>query len=126
MDLLFVFAYWHAFAKLRLHTEQTLDVLDEWTTILGHECRRFKAETCDIIQTQELQREYESRKRAEARKAASTGKKSGARSKTNAVPMSTEAGGSEMAGRLDIDICISSQSLTDGHTQRIHRHRLRP
>lgn len=70
LDLLFTFAYWHSLAKLRLHTDTTLSILDEWTSILGHECRRFASETCDVIHTKELQREYESRKRREARKKA--------------------------------------------------------
>ena len=70
LDLLFVFAYWHSFAKLRLHTDRTLQILDTWTSVLGHECRRFSAETCEVIQTYELQREYRARKRNEARKKA--------------------------------------------------------
>lgn len=70
LDLLFVFAYWHSFAKLRIHTDRTLQILDTWTSILGHECRRFSTETCEVIQTYELQREYRARKRNEARKKA--------------------------------------------------------
>ncbi|KAH7917303.1 hypothetical protein BV22DRAFT_1135525 [Leucogyrophana mollusca] len=33
--LLFLCAYWHALAKLRLHTDETLDLLDAITTSLG-------------------------------------------------------------------------------------------
>ena len=68
LDLLFVFAHWHSLAKLRLHTDGTLAILDAWTTILGDQCRNFVSETCKAIETQELKREYQSRKRGEARK----------------------------------------------------------
>ncbi|KAJ3538377.1 hypothetical protein NMY22_g5192 [Coprinellus aureogranulatus] len=33
-DLIFALAHWHALAKLRMHTELTLEVLDLWTSIV--------------------------------------------------------------------------------------------
>jgi hypothetical protein len=41
MTLLFRLAEWHAFAKLRMHTETTLTLMDSATEILGQELRRF-------------------------------------------------------------------------------------
>jgi hypothetical protein len=35
LQLLFVFAHWHGLAKLRMHTDQTLALLDEATALLG-------------------------------------------------------------------------------------------
>ncbi|KAJ3524296.1 hypothetical protein NMY22_g11058 [Coprinellus aureogranulatus] len=67
-SLLFVFAHWHSLAKLKIHTDDTLALLDEWTVILGAESRLFVNETCSAFETRELKREYQSRKRNEARK----------------------------------------------------------
>jgi hypothetical protein len=68
LKLLFVFANWHGLAKLRLHTDHTVNILDHETTRLGEELRDFVKLTCDSIATQELRREYEARKRREASK----------------------------------------------------------
>lgn len=67
-QLLFIFAHWHALAKLKLHTDNTLALLDEWTVMFGNEARLFVEETCTAFETRELKREYEARKRSEARK----------------------------------------------------------
>ncbi|KAJ3515408.1 hypothetical protein NMY22_g14461 [Coprinellus aureogranulatus] len=83
-DLLFAMAHWHALAKLRMHTDQTLDVLDQWTTVLGEDSRKFVNSTCLKFPTKELQREYEARKRREARKTA--GKSSSINSKGVLIP----------------------------------------
>lgn len=72
LDLLFIFAHWHALAKLRMHTDYTLSILDEWTAVLGSESRSFVDNTCSAFETRELKREYQSRKRSEARKKAGT------------------------------------------------------
>jgi hypothetical protein len=68
MDLLFVFAHWHGLAKLRLHTDHTVDILDTTTTLLGQHLRDFVEHTCNAVSTKELKREYEARKRREAKK----------------------------------------------------------
>ncbi|KAJ3510290.1 hypothetical protein NMY22_g16016 [Coprinellus aureogranulatus] len=67
-DLLFTMAHWHSLAKMRMHTDQSLHVLQLWTTVLGEEARSFIAETCAAVKTLELKREYERRKRAQAKK----------------------------------------------------------
>ncbi|RXW21632.1 hypothetical protein EST38_g4229 [Candolleomyces aberdarensis] len=53
MKLLFVFAQWHALAKLRLHNDHTLDLLDYTTT--------------QLVATKELAKEAEARARREAK-----------------------------------------------------------
>ncbi|KAF6750862.1 hypothetical protein DFP72DRAFT_817228, partial [Ephemerocybe angulata] len=65
MKLLFVLGQWHGLAKLRLHTDHTLTMLEEQTVQLGESMRKFVKETCAAIPTKELQREYQARKRRE-------------------------------------------------------------
>ncbi|KAG6825349.1 hypothetical protein H0H92_004011 [Tricholoma furcatifolium] len=67
-DLLFRFAYWHGLAKLRLHSDRTLEILDQQTTHIGHSLRAFKDTTCPSFQTRELKRELEARSRRQASK----------------------------------------------------------
>ncbi|KAF8233955.1 hypothetical protein L208DRAFT_1264075, partial [Tricholoma matsutake] len=54
MDLLFTLCTWHAFAKLHLHTESTLQFLEESTKALGQALRYFGKKTCSAFRTQEL------------------------------------------------------------------------
>jgi hypothetical protein len=71
MTLLFRLAEWHAFAKLRMHTETTLTLMDSATEILGRELRRFQSTTCSAFSTRELPRERAARARKASRKQAS-------------------------------------------------------
>jgi hypothetical protein len=63
MRLLFVCAHWHGLAKLRLHSDLTLDVLDDVTTTMGDTFRHFQQVICPIYSTQELPREADARRR---------------------------------------------------------------
>lgn len=65
-------------AKLRMHIDPTIDILDNETTSLGHQLRKFRNETCAQYDTQELPRESNARRRREA--------KSGSNSKDSAEP----------------------------------------
>ena len=65
--LLFLLAHWHSLAKLRLHTDETLEVLEEVSGKLGCQLCLFANETCSAFSTQELRREAESRRRRQAR-----------------------------------------------------------
>jgi hypothetical protein len=56
-DLLFDLATWHAFAKLRMHTTDTLDFFDTAVVSLSQTVRRFSETTCEAYITQELPRE---------------------------------------------------------------------
>ena len=57
--MLFVLCHWHALAKLRLHTDETLDIFMKVTTDLGNRIRDFAADTCPSFATKELPREAE-------------------------------------------------------------------
>ncbi|KAH7904570.1 hypothetical protein BJ138DRAFT_1018968 [Hygrophoropsis aurantiaca] len=67
LQLLFSLAHWHALAKLRLHTDETLEFLDHATASLGQSLRFFSQNTCPAFTTKELQREKDARLRREAR-----------------------------------------------------------
>ncbi len=67
MKLLYRMAEWHGFAKLRMHTDFTLDHLEELTKELGLLMRQFRDLSCSHFQTVELPREVEARKRREQR-----------------------------------------------------------
>jgi hypothetical protein len=70
MTLLFRLAEWHALAKLRMHTESTLATLENVTTVLGRELRKFNETTCSAFKTVELESEAAARGRRRKRKAA--------------------------------------------------------
>jgi hypothetical protein len=71
MKLLFTMAHWHALAKLRMHNDLSLDVMDAVTVSLGKALRTFRDTTCSAFHTKELRREYNARIRREAKKSAS-------------------------------------------------------
>ena len=68
-DLLYVTAYWHSLAKLCLHSETTLNVLDNATIILAKLLRHFAQVTCPSFATVETDHEYNARRRAADRRA---------------------------------------------------------
>jgi hypothetical protein len=72
LTVLYRLAEWHALAKLRMHTEHTLQQLERSTTILGKELRRFRDESLKSFNCQELPKETAARqhrqKRAQAKK----------------------------------------------------------
>jgi hypothetical protein len=67
-DLLFVLACWHAFAKLRLHTDNSLDVFRGLTTAFTRQIRQFSNKVCPKFQTVETPSERAAIIRAEATK----------------------------------------------------------
>jgi hypothetical protein len=69
LRLLFTLAHWHALAKLRLHNDFTLDILDSETGALGQQLRDFNNTTCSAFVTRELPREYNARIRRNAKNA---------------------------------------------------------
>lgn len=70
MDLLFTLAHWHGLAKLRMHTDETLEVMDGVTSLLGELLREFQKTTCSSYNTRELAKETEARKRRQAKQQA--------------------------------------------------------
>jgi hypothetical protein len=71
--LLFRFAQWHALAKLRLHSETTLSVLDATFNILSRQLRKFRDFTCAAFNTMELPKEKAARERKATRECSSAG-----------------------------------------------------
>ncbi|KAG2346750.1 hypothetical protein BDR05DRAFT_974360 [Suillus weaverae] len=69
MDLLFIMAHWHGLAKLHMHSDLTLDILDQQTTDLGEQFCQFKAKVCSAYHTQELEHEAAARSRQQAKEA---------------------------------------------------------
>jgi hypothetical protein len=72
--LLYACCEWYALAKLRLHTDQTLSLLENATTVLGASLRRFANDLCPKYATTESDREVAGRKRRARRKAANEGR----------------------------------------------------
>lgn len=66
LDLIFDLATWHAYAKLRLHTDDTLAFFDTATVVLGQSIRKFSKTTCSSYHTTELPQEYATRGRRTA------------------------------------------------------------
>lgn len=71
LELLYTMVHWHGLAKLRMHHEQTLQIMDAVTVSVGEKLRRFTLDTCASFATKELPREYNSRLRRQAAKASS-------------------------------------------------------
>jgi len=71
LKLLYRTAEWHGFAKLRVHTQSTLDRLEWLTNELGCLMRGFRNLTCSKFETKALDREVEVQMRAQKRRAQS-------------------------------------------------------
>jgi hypothetical protein len=89
MDLLFELSTWHSLAKLRLHTDSTLDALTNSTTRLGVVLRKFESITCADFVTSELPSEEAARGRRKAAKAKKKGQ--------GEAPMSERRKGNQQA-----------------------------
>jgi hypothetical protein len=63
MKLLYRMSEWHALAKLRMHTEDSLVLMEEITKELGQLLRQFRQLTCSQFCTVELPREADARLR---------------------------------------------------------------
>ena len=64
LKLLYLASYWHSLAKLWLHTETTLKVLDNVMVLFARALRHFKEVTCPCFSTVETNHEYNMRCRA--------------------------------------------------------------
>ncbi|KAK0185545.1 hypothetical protein F5146DRAFT_937576, partial [Armillaria mellea] len=58
LDLLYIASYWHALAKLCMHTEFSLKVLEQVHIALGNSICHFANVTCSAFQTVETDKEY--------------------------------------------------------------------
>ncbi|KAG6905478.1 hypothetical protein DXG01_002467 [Tephrocybe rancida] len=73
MDILFLAAHWHGLAKLRMHTDYTLNIMDKITTSLGQKMCYFQTGVCPLFSTHELPREAAARIRRESKKTSKEG-----------------------------------------------------
>jgi len=102
---LFRLAEWHTLAKLRLHTETTLNRLELVTTILGKELRCFSSVTCQSFSTEELPKEVAARGRRESREnAKATAIPTSTQTDTSNVPVTTSANLPTQTTESDADI----------------------
>jgi hypothetical protein len=62
-SLLYRFAQWHALAKLRMHSESTVTLLEETFKNLARKLRKFQRDTCSAFNTTELPKETAARHR---------------------------------------------------------------
>jgi hypothetical protein len=63
LKLLYICAQWHALAKLRLHNDFTLALLEYTTTLLGAQIRTFHKGACSAYETRETSKEARARQR---------------------------------------------------------------
>jgi hypothetical protein len=71
MKLLYRLSEWHSLAKLRMHTDTSLELMEEVTKELGDLLRQFRRLTCSHFSTVELPREVDARVRRTGPKGAS-------------------------------------------------------
>ncbi|KZP19824.1 hypothetical protein FIBSPDRAFT_665092, partial [Athelia psychrophila] len=69
LKLLFTCNHWHGLAKLRMHIDPTLTLLEREAEHLGAQLRQFADETCAMFETEELKCEVDARHRREAKAA---------------------------------------------------------
>ena len=68
MTLLFLLCHWHGLAKLHMHTDDMLKLMESVTIALGNHLRAFTTETCTAFTTKELRRETEAQIRCQGHK----------------------------------------------------------
>ncbi|KAF8833568.1 hypothetical protein BDN67DRAFT_992818 [Paxillus ammoniavirescens] len=59
LKLMFLLGHWHGLAKLQMHTDETLNILESVMKNLGDELHKFVSETCPAFSAKELQHEAE-------------------------------------------------------------------
>ncbi|KAF7965535.1 hypothetical protein HWV62_43046 [Athelia sp. TMB] len=68
LSLLFTCAHWHGLAKLRMHTDHSIALLERETERLYAQLHNFADHVCPAFDTFELRRELEARQRAKQRR----------------------------------------------------------
>ncbi|KAF7374197.1 GLOBIN domain-containing protein [Mycena sanguinolenta] len=77
LDLWYILATWHAYAKLRMHTTSSVGIFSTVTTVLGAKVREFIRTVCEAYTTYELPKEATQRARRQAQQnAANAGRSS--------------------------------------------------
>ncbi|EIW75728.1 hypothetical protein CONPUDRAFT_65816, partial [Coniophora puteana RWD-64-598 SS2] len=86
LDMLFELANWHALAKLRVHTDDTLHFLEAATVSLGNTLRKFRADVCPHYDTRELPLETAARGRRAVTRLVTQAASSGGQTSSANVP----------------------------------------
>ncbi|KAH6908719.1 hypothetical protein BKA70DRAFT_1426611 [Coprinopsis sp. MPI-PUGE-AT-0042] len=87
--LLFCCAEWHALAKLRMHTEETLLLLDLQTAALATNLETFMRDSCESFDTRETHKEQRARLKRSAKQASADAPQSIPSEAAQANPPST-------------------------------------
>ncbi|KAI9060685.1 hypothetical protein FKP32DRAFT_1668146 [Trametes sanguinea] len=98
--MLFELAMFHACAKLRMHSDNTLRVLERLIGSLGRAMRAFASNVCPDYDTRELDKEVEARQRRQARKSS---KSKGPGQTQDAAPSARSKGHADRA-RKDFNL----------------------
>ena len=116
LDLIFVLATWHALAKLGVHTNTSLHLLDITTTALGAGLRYFVGVTCPEFNTVETSAEYSKRSRHQT---ASTSQR--VSESTGRQPKTLSLKTIKLHFLGDYVECIQSFGTTDNYTSALVR-----
>src|ERR1700728_719847 len=71
LRLLFICAHWHGLAKLRMHTDQTLNILDGTTVQMGTAFHAFTDKTCPSFEMHELNHKMEAQQQRQLKQSGS-------------------------------------------------------
>ncbi|KAG2100219.1 uncharacterized protein F5147DRAFT_777132 [Suillus discolor] len=118
LTLLCTCARWHALAKLRMHTDETLNLLDTATVTLGKQLRHFQRHTCVAFNTKELKREAERRQRQQSRNLVQhgTGEASTSTSQTTRRPKTFNLQTYKLHALGDYSTSIRNFGTTDSYS----------
>ena len=118
LDLIFILSTWHAYAKLRLHTDHRLASFDSLTKPLGAALRHFAGEFSDRFDTKELPKEADARKR---RAAKGKGKGKATRQKTKPGKVRFNLSTYKLHALGDYANTICCQGTTDSYSTQMVR-----
>jgi len=119
MELLFTMAHWHGLAKLRMHNDRTLSVMDALTVSLGDKFRAFVTKTCPTFETRELSREVDARVR---RQNANSAPKRCRTNGTSSNNPQTEAN-AQTINQISSNSLAATQQSTSGSSTKLKRRR---
>jgi hypothetical protein len=108
LELLFVAAHWHGLAKLRMHNDLTLDIMDAVTASFGDKLRIFNQTTCAAFITRELEREFNARVRRQAKE-----KRTQKQAANRAVPVCHSGPAGAEAGDQRSDISSTEAIISE-------------
>jgi hypothetical protein len=112
--LLVLCAEWHALAKLRMHTDSMLQLLQAMTVSLGEEFRSFVNGVCKEVPTKERKSEKQAREEAQKRCERKQGEKPTTRKGATFDGSSSSAGSIQVREHL-IDRAVGNQTTVGCH-----------